>query len=99
VLVLVGALLAVLVIAVATAKASTAFHWKLWLCIHNQEAAWDDDGAPYYGGLQMGVWFMRTYGRRELASYGTADRWPPAIQVWVAEKAYRRERYSRTWLL
>ncbi len=76
-----------------------ALHVKLWLCIHNREAAWNDSGAPYYGGLQMGWWFMRTYGKRELAYYGTADRWPPVVQIGVAEAAWKRERYSRSWLL
>jgi hypothetical protein len=90
---------AALVALVAATEARAAFHWKLWTCIHSQEAAWDDPNAPYYGGLQMGWWFMRTYAKRELAQYGTADRWPPVIQVWVAEKAYKREGYSRGWLV
>jgi hypothetical protein len=88
------------VVALALAeRAHAATHWKLWACIHSREAAWDDPNPPYFGGLQLGWWFMRTYARRELARYGTADKWPPVIQVWVAENAYRLERYSRSWLV
>jgi hypothetical protein len=63
-------------------------HLNEWLCIHRYEGAWNDGGAPYYGGLQMDWGFMRTYGPEFLAKYGTADRWPPLIQMIVAERAY-----------
>ncbi len=85
-------------VAVRASRAATPTHWKLWTCIQSREAAWDDPNPPYYGGLQMGWWFMRTYGPAELARWGTADHWPPAIQVWVAERAYRLEHYSQSWL-
>lgn len=71
----------------------------MWMCIHAQERTpWNDDDPPYYGGLQMGAWFIRTYAKRELARYGTPDRWSATLQIAVAERAYRREGYSRSWL-
>jgi hypothetical protein len=83
-----------------TITEARAAHRQLWLCIHtNERSAWNDPNPPYYGGLQMGWWFMRTYAKRELAYYGTADRWPAEVQIGVAERAYRRERFSRSWLL
>jgi hypothetical protein len=68
------------------------------MCIHSREGAWNDAGSPYYGGLQMGWWFMRTYGAHLLRAKGTADRWTPLEQMWVAQRAYEREGRSRGWL-
>lgn len=75
-------------------------HKGMWFCIHSGEASWTDHASnnPHYGGLQMGSWFMRTYAPGLLARYGTADKWPPLQQMWVAENAYKREHYSRSWL-
>lgn len=70
----------------------------MWMCIHAKEATWTDSGAPYYGGLQMGSWFMSTYAPRLLRAKGTADHWTPMEQLWVAENAYKREGYSIRWL-
>lgn len=72
-------------------------HKGMWLCIHSGEASWTDHASnnPHYGGLQMGPWFMSTYAP-EL--HGTADKWPPLQQMWVAENAYKREHYSPSWL-
>jgi hypothetical protein len=70
----------------------------MWMCIHAKEAAWDDGGDPYFGGLQFGRWFMSTYGSRLLRLKGTADHWTPMEQLWVAENAYRREGFSLRWL-
>jgi hypothetical protein len=64
-------------------------HLAGWLCIHRYEGAWNDSGAPYYGGLQMDLGFQRTYGARLLRMKGTADRWTPLEQMWVAEHAHR----------
>ena len=61
-------------------------HRNAWLCIHRYEGAWTDGGAPYYGGLQMDWGFMRTYGGCFLQP-GTADKWTPVEQMWVAERA------------
>jgi hypothetical protein len=67
----------------------TLRRWDAWMCIHAHEGAWTDPNAPYHGGLQMDAGFMRTYGSDLLRRYGTADHWPPAAQVAVAERAYR----------
>ena len=80
------------------AAAQRPAHFSMWMCIHGKEATWTDTGDPYYGGLQMGWWFMRTYGSRLLSMKGTADRWTPLEQMWVAENAWKRERYSVRWL-
>ena len=72
-------------------------HISDWLCIHRYEAAWNDPNAPYYGGLQMDLGFQRTYGGRLLARKGTADRWTPLEQMWVAERAFRAGRGFSAW--
>jgi hypothetical protein len=76
-------------------------HSRLWLCIHRQEGSWTDNASnnPHWGGLQMGEWFMRHYAPRLRAKLGRANKWPPLMQVWVAENAFKREHYSRVWLL
>jgi hypothetical protein len=76
-------------------------HMWLWICIHRQEGPWTDNASNnlHWGGLQMGMWFMQTYAPKQLAKYGKANKWPPLMQVWVAERAYAREGYSRAWLL
>ena len=65
-------------------------HQALWLCIHSREGAWNDQGAPYYGGLQM------TYGWGGLVV--DAGNLSPAAQMRAAEIGYRRSGYSRAWL-
>lgn len=65
-------------------------HKRQWLCIHRYEAAWHSrSGNGYYGGLQMDLSFQRVYAARLLRSRGTADRWTPLEQMWVAERAHR----------
>ena len=66
-------------------------------CIHRHEGAWNDPGAPYWGGLQMDLEFQRTYGREFLFAFGTADRWPPALQIAVAIRAYLSGRGWHPW--
>lgn len=79
----------------AGASSATPPHLALWQCVHRQErTAWNDSGAPYWGGLQMGSWFIGHYAHPP----GTPDQWSPLTQMWVAENAYRREHYSRSWL-
>ena len=68
-----------------------------WLCIQRYEAEWDDGSAPYYGGLQMDLAFQRLYGADLLRRKGTADRWTPLEQMWVAERAYRSGRGFWPW--
>ena len=72
-------------------------HERGWRCIHRYEASWRDGGAPYYGGLQMDWSFMRRYGADLLRRKGTADRWTPLEQMWVAERAFRGGRGYSAW--
>lgn len=60
-----------------------------WSCIHRHEASWTDPNAPYYGGLQMDIQFMRSHGSDFLRIFGTADKWPVWAQLRVAERAYK----------
>ncbi len=68
-----------------------------WLCIRRHEGPWNDPSAPYYGGLQMDLQFQRTYGPELLRKKGTANRWSPIEQIWVAERAYRSGRGFHPW--
>jgi hypothetical protein len=72
-------------------------HERAWLCIHRYEGSWTDDGAPYYGGLQMDIGFQATYGGDLLRRKGTANHWTPLEQMWVAEKAFRSGRGFYPW--
>jgi hypothetical protein len=40
---------------------------------------------------------MRTYGREYLIAFGTADKWPMAIQLAVAVRAYLSGRGFGPW--
>jgi len=68
-------------------------HRAAWLCIYSYENGgygWHaNTGNGYYGGLQMDRDFQRTYGRELYYRKGTADRWTPHEQMWVAERAWR----------
>lgn len=68
-----------------------------WHCIQRHEGAWNDPNPPYYGGLQMDIHFQRLYGSELLRRKGTADRWTPLEQMWVAERAYRSGRGFYPW--
>jgi hypothetical protein len=70
---------------------------RSWRCIHRYEGSWRDGGGPYYGGLQMDLDFQRHYGRYLLTTKGTADRWTPLEQMWVAARAYRSGRGFYPW--
>jgi hypothetical protein len=72
-------------------------HETAWRCIHRHEGPWDDPNAPYYGGLQMDLTFQRTYARWLLRREGTANRWAPLEQMWVAERAVRSGRGFYPW--
>ena len=72
-------------------------HKSEWLCIHRFEGSWSDSGAPYYGGLQMDITFQRHYGGYLLRTKGTADRWTPLEQMWVAARAHRSGRGFSPW--
>jgi hypothetical protein len=41
--------------------------------------------------------FMARYGGDLLRHKGTAERWTPIEQMWVAERAYRRGRGFSPW--
>jgi hypothetical protein len=80
-----------------TRRAQNPPHKRAWLCIHHFEARWHDPNPPYYGGLQMDMGFMRTYGAGLLRRKGTADNWTPLEQMWVAERAHRAGRGFYPW--
>ncbi len=78
----------------AERRAAHPPHRSQWLCIHRHEShpaqRWRTrTGNGFYGGLQMNIAFQRTYGRELLRKKGTADRWTPVEQMWVAERAHR----------
>jgi hypothetical protein len=77
--------------------ASRPPHRSGWLCIQRYEGAWADPDPPYYGGLQMDISFQRRYGGELLRRKGTADRWTPLEQMWVAERAHRSGRGFSPW--
>jgi Transglycosylase-like domain len=65
-------------------------HKQQWQCIHRHEGGWrSNTGNGYYGGLQMDIAFQRHYGSWLLRKKGTADRWTPIEQMWIAERAHR----------
>jgi hypothetical protein len=71
---------------------------RAWLCIQRHEGPWNArTGNGYYGGLQMDLAFQRRYGLDLLRKKGTADRWRPIEQIWVAERAYRSGRGFWPW--
>ncbi len=71
---------------------------RAWLCIHEGEGAWHSNtGNGYYGGLQMDLEFQHSYAPRFLLRRGTADRWTPLEQMWVAERARRSGRGFYPW--
>jgi hypothetical protein len=86
----------------AERRAENPPHRSDWLCIHRYERhpaqGWATrTGNGYYGGLQMNIGFQRTYGSELLRRKGTADRWTPLEQMWVAERAYRSGRGFYPW--
>jgi len=64
---------------------------------HAQQGWRTNTGNGFYGGLQMNIAFQRTYGPDLLRKKGTADRWLPIEQIWVAERAYRSGRGFYPW--
>jgi hypothetical protein len=72
-------------------------HAAAWRCIQRFEGSWNDTGAPYYGGLQMDLSFQQRYGAYLFRKKGTADRWTPLEQMWVAERAVRAGRGFYPW--
>jgi hypothetical protein len=73
-------------------------HEAEFRCIHSHEGPWNaNTGNGYYGGLQMDLTFQRQYSTRKLRRKGTADRWSPLEQIWVAERALREGRGFYPW--
>jgi hypothetical protein len=73
-------------------------HRREWECIHHYEGSWTAaTGNGYYGGLQMDISFQRTYAPQLFRKKGTADRWTPLEQMWVAERAHRSGRGFYPW--
>ena len=69
-----------------------------WLCIHSHEGAWNAaTGNGFYGGLQMDMGFQQAYGSEFLARYGTANNWPPSVQIQVARRARDSGRGYGPW--
>ena len=86
----------------AQRRAENPPHHREWLCIHRHERhpaqGWRTrTGNGFYGGLQMDISFQRQYGGRLLQRKGTADRWTPLEQMWVAERAHRSGRGFHPW--
>lgn len=67
-----------------------------FVCIHQHEAAWNDRGDPYWGGLQMDRGFMAAYGSDMIREHhgGLADTWTPAEQIIVADRAHETRGYG-----
>jgi hypothetical protein len=77
-------------------------HKRAWLCIYRHERhprmGWRTlTHNGFYGGLQMDLSFQRAYGRDLLRRKGTANRWTPLEQIWVAVRAYRAGRGFYPW--
>lgn len=75
-------------------------HWleRALLCIHRGEGAWSSStGNGYFGGLQMDRTFQRTYGPEFVRAFGTADRWPAAVQITVGIRAVLSGRGFAPW--
>lgn len=76
--------------ALARLAPATPAHMAGWLCIHSREGSWTDEGAPYYGGLQM------TYGW--MGAVGDAAQLSPLDQMWAAERVSARYGFSSAWM-
>jgi hypothetical protein len=75
---------------------------RSWLCIqrferHAHQGWRTNTGNGFFGGLQMNLAFQRTYAPELLRKKGTADRWLPIEQIWVAERAFRSGRGFYPW--
>ena len=65
-------------------------HYYGWLCIHNREGSWSDDGGPYYGGLQMSEdWMGVVHHANDLS---------PMEQMWKAENVSAQHGFSYSWM-
>lgn len=73
-----------------------------WTCLNKYEAGgtWNmappESGGAYWGGLQMDVGFMHTYGGDMLVKYNGdyADKWSPHDQEVVAQRGWEARGYQ-----
>jgi hypothetical protein len=69
--------------------------WQAFVCIHRHEGSWTAaTGNGFYGGLQFDGDFERSYGSEFLSMWGHANRWPSAVQITVAMRAYASRGFS-----
>jgi hypothetical protein len=57
-------------------------------CIHEREAAWNDESASQQGGMQEDYGFQHTYGLEFVRRWGDAGHWPAWAQLEAAWRAY-----------
>lgn len=87
----------------APAQAGKSAAWSWYQrsdtqCVVNHEGGWTSVNKwGYYGRFQMDVSFQREtpYGRWAYARWGTADHWPPDVQVQHAYSIWRYAGWSR----
>ena len=64
-------------------------------CVKSREGAWTSNtGNGYYGGFQANLAFQRAYGWRHYSRLGTADRWPPVLQIDMAFRGWQARGWS-----
>jgi Transglycosylase-like domain len=79
--------------------------WSEWHCIARYESTTDwkmspttrpGSGGEYWGGLQMDVGFMQTYGEDMIRRHhgGLANTWTAAEQIIVANRAWQTRGYQ-----
>ena len=79
--------------------------WHEWQCIAHFESTSDwhmspttepASGGDYWGGLQMDIGFMRTYGADMIRRHhgGLANTWSPVEQIVVANRAWQTRGYE-----
>jgi hypothetical protein len=86
--------------AVAAARGAVPARWhppRAWLpgalCVHRLEGSWDDDGGPYYGGMQFSLYTWRSVGGR-----GYPHQAAPREQLYRAYLVWKRDGESwREW--
>ncbi len=81
--------------------ANPAWAWYLTptvQCVVNHEGAWTSvNPAGYYGRFQMDIPFQNEtpYGRAAFSRWGTANNWPPIVQVKHAHGVWTYAGWSR----
>jgi hypothetical protein len=83
------------------ARANPSWAWyrsSATQCVVAHEGGWTSvNPVGYYGRFQMDVSFQNetAYGRRAFRRWGTANRWPPAVQVFHAWSIWKVAGWSR----